>query len=155
MHKKNTIKKYSPQPVYEIYAKEADYLFLKNSQIPDSGKGLYTAIIILKNERIAIFKGENLTDEEAKKRASNKKDAYFINMIDGTIMDSANRKCFAKYANDAAGFIKTKLKNNAVISLDDKDNVCIVAIKNIKAGEEVFCSYGDAYWKNYKKHSIQ
>ena len=71
-------------------------------------------------------------------------------MLDGTIMDSKNTKCYAKYANDAEGFSKTKYKNNAKISLDENNKVCIVALRNIKIGEEVFCGYGKKYWLNFK-----
>ena len=71
-------------------------------------------------------------------------------MLDGNIMDSQNTNCFAKYANDAKGFTTSKYKNNAKITLDNDGNVCLKATKKIKAGEEIFCSYGKAYWN---KHS--
>jgi hypothetical protein len=70
-------------------------------------------------------------------------------MIDGTIMDSMYIDCFAKYANDAEAFENSEFKNNAKISLDDEHNVCIIAIKNIKSGNEIFCSYGKRYWKKH------
>jgi SET domain-containing protein len=58
--------------------------------------------------------------------------------------------CYAKYANDAEGLSSSNFKNNAKITLDDDNNVCIKASKKIKAGEEIFCSYGKRYWE---KHS--
>lgn len=134
-----------------IDAKESDYLFLKSSGIKNSGKGLFTSIPIFKNEVISLFKGEILSNKEAALRARNKKDGYFINMLDGTIMDSMHVSCFAKYANDSEGFKATKYKNNSKIALDENNKVCLVATKNIKSGEEIFCSYGKAYWKNFKK----
>lgn len=134
----------------KIDARESEYLYTNHSQIPDAGIGLFTAIDIYKDEIIAIFKGKILTDAEARRRAKDGNDRYFINLLNGSIMDSMNAKCFAKYANDANGLSKSNFKNNAVITLDDNDKVCIVAIKNIKAGEELFCSYGKKYWK---KHS--
>ena len=33
---------------------------------------------------------------------------------------------------------------------DDNDNVCIIATKKIKSGQEIFCSYGAKYWKKHK-----
>jgi hypothetical protein len=75
-------------------------------------------------------------------------DQYFINMLDGSILDSKKIKCFAKYANDAKGFSISAYTNNAKIGLDEQDNVCLIAIKKIKAGDEIFCSYGAKYWKN-------
>ncbi len=133
-----------------IEALETEYLYKKQSQIADSGNGLYTAIDIYRDEIIAVFKGEILTDIQAKKRAKEGNDKYFINLLDGSIMDSMNIKCFAKYANDANGSTISNFKNNSIIALDDNDNVCIKAIRNIKANEELFCDYGKRYWK---KHS--
>jgi uncharacterized protein len=134
----------------KIDAAESDYLYIRLSQLPDSGNGLFTAINIYKDETIAVFKGEILTDTEAKLRVKKDNDKYFINLLDGSIMDSMNVKCFAKYANDANGFANSTFKNNSKIALNDDSNVSIIATRNIKTGEELFCSYGKRYWK---KHS--
>ena len=134
----------------KIEAPESDYLYIQDSQIPNAGKGLFTAIDIYPNEIISLFKGEILTDEEAQKRVSEGKDRYFINMLDGSILDSMNVDCFAKYANDAEAFSKLTFKNNSKITLDDDDNVCIVATKKIESQHEIFCSYGVKYWKKHK-----
>ena len=134
----------------KIEAPESDYLYIQDSQITNAGKGLFTAIDIYPNEIISLFKGEILTDKEAQKRVSDGKDRYFINMLDGSILDSMNVDCFAKYANDAEAFSKLEFKNNSKITLDDDDNVCIVATKKIKSQQEIFCSYGVKYWKKHK-----
>ena len=134
----------------KIEAPESDYLHIQDSQITNAGKGLFTAIDIYPNEIISIFKGEILTDNEAQKRVSEGNDRYFINMLDGSILDSMNVDCFAKYANDAEAFSKLEFKNNSKITLDDDDNVCIVATKKIKSQQEIFCSYGVKYWKKHK-----
>ena len=131
----------------QIEAPESDYLYKSQSQIPDSGQGLFTVIDIYKDEIIAVFKGEILSDPEAKMRAEAGNDGYFINLLDGSILDSKNVECFAKYANDAEGLVPSKFKNNTRITLDPNRNVCIEALRNIKANEELFCSYGKAYWK--------
>ena len=119
------------------------------SQIQNAGNGLYTAIDIYKNEIISLFKGEIVSNKEAEKRAQQNNDNYFINLLDGTIMDSMYTDCYAKYANDTEGVSNSNFKNNAEITLDDDNNVCLKALKKIKLGEEVFCSYGKAYWKKH------
>jgi SET domain-containing protein len=134
-----------------IEVKEKDYLYIQTSQLPNAGKGLFTSIDIFKDEVIAIFKGEVLTDKEASNRAKNKADGYFINMLDGTILDSKNTPCFAKYANDSQGLKKTSYAYNAEISLNDDEKVCLIALKKIKPREEIFCSYGKKYWQKFKK----
>ena len=132
-----------------IESAESDYLYKALSQLPNSGNGLFTAINIYKDETISIFKGKILTDSQAKKTVLNGKDQYFINMLDGTIMDSMNTPCFAKYANDVNGSIDSEFKNNAKIGLDEENNVCVIAIRKIVSGEEIFCSYGKKYWKKH------
>jgi SET domain-containing protein len=148
MKNNSPLEKYYNLSPEKIGIKESDYLYVNQSQIPDSGKGLFTTLYIYKDEIISVFKGEILTEKNATSRSKNKKDGYFINMPDGTIMDSMNVKCFAKYANDAEGLKKAGFKNNSFISMDEQNRVCVVAKRNIKVGEEVFCSYGKKYWKN-------
>jgi hypothetical protein len=132
-----------------IDAKEEDYLYIQKSQIENSGNGLFTAIEVYKEEIISIFKGKTITNTEAESIVKLNEDKYFINLLDGTILDSNNVDCFAKYANDSNGFIKSKYKNNSKITLDESNNVCLIATKNIKSNEEIFCSYGKRYWKKH------
>jgi len=141
--------KSSKNSINKIDAKESDYLYVCTSQLPDSGKGLYTAINVYKDEIIALFKGAILTDIQAKQLANKGNDKYFINLLDGSILDSKKAKCFAKYANDAKGFANSNFKNNTKIAFNDYNNICIVATRNIIAGEELFCSYGKRYWKKH------
>jgi hypothetical protein len=117
------------------------------SQISHAGLGLFTAIDIYKGEIISLFKGEILTTIEANKRAANKENQYFISLLNGSIMDSKHTECFAKYANDAKGSIESAFKNNAQITLNDKDQICLIATRKINSGEEIFCSYGKRYWE--------
>ncbi len=129
---------------------ETDYLYTQWSQIAAAGMGLFTAIDIFKDEIITLFKGEILNTEQAKSIADRGEDQYFINLLNGGIMDSKHVDCFAKYANDANGFSVSKFKNNAYIGLDEVGNVCLIAKFKIKSGAEIFCAYGKKYWE---KHS--
>ncbi len=138
-----------------IDAKESDYLFIAPSQITLAGKGLFVSIPVFKDEVVAQFKGERLSPAEAARRARKQEDGYFINCLDGTILDSMHTHCFAKYANDptASGgnMKKNRFKTNTDISLDEEENICLIATRNIKAGDEIFCSYGKEYWINFHK----
>lgn len=133
-----------------IDAQESDYLYIQTSQLPNSGNGLFTAIDIYKEEIISVFKGKVLSDIEADLRAKNNTNQYFMNLHNGSILDCKNTDCFAKYANDASGFSKSDYKNNAKITLDENNNVCLIAIRKIKSGEEIFCDYGKRYWKKFR-----
>jgi hypothetical protein len=128
-----------------IEAHECDYLYVGESTIAKAGKGLFTAIDIFKDEIIAIFAGEILSQNEAERRAIANEDQYFINLLDGRILDSKYTHCFAKFANDANGTPGKIHKNNAKIALDDDDNICLIATKKILAGNEVFVDYGKRY----------
>jgi hypothetical protein len=35
--------------------------------------------------------------------------------------------------------------------IDEDGSVCLIASQKIKAGSEIFCSYGYRYWKNQKE----
>lgn len=130
---------------------EAEFLQVKESQIPNSGRGLFLLTERKQGELIALFRGEVLSYEAAEQRALKNEDGYFINMSNGTILDSMHVECFAKYANDAHGLGKTKFKINTQIQLIGKDHIaCLIAIKDIKSGEEIFTTYGKKYWKNFK-----
>lgn len=133
-----------------IEASEVDYLYVQESQILNSGNGLFTAIKIYKDEIISVFKGEVLNQSEILKREAKKEDKYFMVLLNGSVLDCMHTDCFAKYANDASGFSKSAFKNNAKITLDDNDNVCLVATSTIKEGQEIFCSYGQKYWRKHK-----
>ena len=145
------MKKSSYELPEAIDAKESEYLYLDKSSIRGAGKGLFTSIPIYKNEIISLFKGKILSNEEAARRAKKNLDGYFVSMLDGTIMDSKDVNCIAKYANDAEGLETRNAKNNSHITVDEEGNVCLVAIRNIRANEEIFCSYGKKYWKNFSK----
>lgn len=136
-----------------IDAQESDYLYKCKSHIPGSGRGLFTAIDIYKDEIIARFDGEILSDKQAAKRKHAGKDQYFINMPDGSTLDSMHSECFARFANDANGKTFSDFKNNCRIVLDVNGNVCIQATRKIEANEELFCSYGRKYWKQVEIES--
>lgn len=137
-----------------IDAPESDYLFTAISQLPNAGSGLFTAIDIYKDEIIAVFNGEILTDTMAAYKAKKGQNAYFMNLINGKILDCQSTDGFAKYANDANGFKPSNFKNKSKITLDENNNVCLIATSKIKMGEEIFCSYGKKYWKARAKPTL-
>ncbi|MDZ4667491.1 MAG: SET domain-containing protein [bacterium] len=130
----------------EIAAPESDYLYVASSLIPDSGMGLFTCINIFKDEVICLFGGEIIGEERAKERIFLNLDQYFISLPNGKYLDSFQSTCFARYANDAKGKYIGSAKNNAKIALNDQEKVCLIATKKIKAGSEIYCTYGKSYW---------
>lgn len=135
---------------HAIQAPESDYLYIDNSRIAGAGRGLFTAITIYKEEIIAVYTGETITEKEAAKRALAGADDYFMNLHDGNTLDCMNSNCFAKYANDVEG---TRLKANAFIGMNELNEVCLIANKTIQAGSEIYCNYGKKYWKK-RQHKL-
>ena len=130
---------------------EADYLYSALSGLPGAGQGLFTAIPLYKDEVIAIFHGERLSAKEAKDRAAQGLDRYFMELPDGTTLDAMGIVGFAKFANDVYGTPGSALRNNAVITLDDGGRVCLRATRRILAGQEVLCGYGKRYWARHRE----
>lgn len=122
-------------------------LIVKKSQLPKAGKGLYTTKPIEKGTKIIEYKGEIINWKEYKNRVARNEDGYLFFINNKHCIDAYPTPQYkARYANDAAGIGRVKgLKNNSVYKV--YDNKCyIVAIRNIKSGEEVFVDYTKEYW---------
>jgi uncharacterized protein len=137
--------------VNQVGIPESDYLYIRESQLPNAGKGLYTAVALFREEEITLFKGDILTQKQIDDRVLTDDDKYFIAMLNGKIMDCMHTECFAKYANDASGYTSAVFSNNAKIIINDQNEVCLMATRKINAGDEIFCGYGKRYWK---KHAL-
>lgn len=122
-------------------------LLVKTSQLPNSGKGLFTTTPIKKGSKVIEYKGEIIDWKEYEKRVKEDKDGYLFFINKKTCIDAWNTPQHkARYANDAQGLSRTKgLKNNCVYEIED--NKCyIVSTRDIKAGEEIFVDYTKEYW---------
>lgn len=138
------------------------HLFVKRSDIPNAGKGLFTKIYIPKGSRIVEYKGKITTWKKVLQSKNFNGYVFYLNR--NHVIDAKYYlKAFCRYTNDAKGLFKIKgLVNNSKYV---KDNGCVFiqAIKNIPAGAEILVSYEKEYWKaikynsrlalNQKKHS--
>jgi uncharacterized protein len=127
-------------------------LKVKKSTLPGAGKGLFTLKDIKKGQIVCEYEGEKITWDEAIKRNDKNKGGYVYYISDKVCIDAWNaKKTFGRYANDAAGLNRVKgLRNNSVY-YEVKNRVYIKATRNIKAGSEIFVSYGRSYWNIMKK----
>jgi SET domain-containing protein len=125
-------------------------LYVKKSKLPKAGKGLYTDAAIAKDEIVCEYEGEKVTWKECLRRneAMEGKGAYFFHINDRNCVDAQHTLwALGRYANDAAGPSKvTGLRNNAKYEVI-KGKPYIKATRNIKAGDEIFVSYGKEYWE--------
>jgi hypothetical protein len=122
------------------------HLFIKSSQIPNAGKGLFTKKPIAKGTRIVEYKGIVSTWKEVDDEDGTNGYIYYINR-NHVINAKPLSKTFGRYANDAGGLKKIKeLKNNARYVIDGL-RVYIEATKDIAAGGEILVRYGKEYWE--------
>ena len=122
-------------------------LIVKTSQLPKSGKGLFTTSPITKGTKIIEYKGEIIDWKEYEKRVELNKDGYLFFINKKHCIDAYNTTQHkARFANDAAGLGRVKsLRNNSVYEIEGK-KCFIIATRNIKAGEEIFVNYSKSYW---------
>lgn len=122
-------------------------LIVKTSQLPNSGKGLFTTTSIKKGTKIIEYLGEIIDWKEYERRVERDEDGYLFFINKKTCIDAFNTPQHkARFANDAAGLGRVKgLINNCVYEIEG--NQCfIVAKKDINAGDEIFVSYTKEYW---------
>ena len=122
-------------------------LIVKESQIPNAGKGLYTTRAIKSGSKVIEYKGEIIDWKEYTRRVERNEDGYLFFIDRKRCIDAYPTPQYkARYANDARGLTRAKgLSNNC--EYDIFDGRCfIVAIKDIAAGEEIFVDYTKDYW---------
>jgi SET domain-containing protein len=122
-------------------------LIVKTSQLPNSGKGLFTTTPIKKGENVIEYKGEIIDWKEYEKRVDLDQDGYLFFINKKNCIDAfSTPEHKARFANDAAGLGRVKgLKNNSVYRIE-KNKCFISSTRNILAGEEIFVSYSKEYW---------
>lgn len=122
-------------------------LKVKTSQLPNSGKGLYTTTPIQKGTKIIEYLGEIIDWKEYEKRVERDEDGYLFFINKKKCIDAFHTpEHIARFANDAEGLGRVKgLRNNCVYEVEN-GRCFIVATKNIAAGEEIFVSYTKEYW---------
>ena len=127
-------------------------LLIKNSTIPNAGKGLYTNKAITHESKIIEYRGEIVDYKEYRRRARREEDHYLFYLRRDLCIDALHTPQYkARYANDAAGINRVKgIKNNSEYWIFG-DKCYIVAIRDIKAGEEILVNYTKPYWDCMRK----
>jgi uncharacterized protein len=119
-------------------------LVVKDSTIPNSGKGLFTKKFIPKGTRIVEYKGKATTWKEVKNDSDN---GYIYTINNNHVIDAKTyTKALARYANDARGLVRVKGITNNCTYANDGLKAYIESVKDIPAGTEIFVDYGKEYW---------
>jgi hypothetical protein len=118
-------------------------LEIKESALPDAGRGLFTMVDIARDTRITEYRGRIRTMFNAEKDDLR----YAFIVKPGYAIDAIYYlKGIAQYANDATGTRQLKgVKNNCRYERDGL-RVYIRSVLPIKAGDELLVFYGEEYW---------
>jgi SET domain-containing protein len=147
-------------PKEKYYHNSNFNLYLKESQIPNSGLGVYTKDIIPANTRIDEYLGDIM---------ENWGGSYVLCVNDFHCIDAFNfPRCYMAMINDASHVTKKIVKKrkkkidltpdayydaNGVMLTNncefvfEKNRGFIHSLREIKPDEELFISYGKDYWK--------
>jgi hypothetical protein len=126
------------------------YLRVKKSLLPEAGKGLFTRIDIARGTRIVEYKG--ILKPWAKVKHLDGYNGYLMRVNRNVAIDALPAvSTFGRYANDAQGFGRIRGLSNNSEYVTDGLSCYIEAKRKIKAGEEIFVSYGKEYWGLMRK----
>ena len=125
------------------------HLFVKESNIPGAGKGLFTTVDIPKGTRIVEYKGKITTWKEVDHHQGKNGYIYYVKR-DHVIDAFTYEKALARYANDAKGLNKVKELNNNAEYVEDGLKVYIESRRDIPAGGEILVDYGKEYWETIR-----
>jgi len=122
---------------------------VKQSGIPGSGMGLFAEENIKQGDPIVLITGPRYNEEEALQLETN---GYLLDAADGSD-EAIDVEGPARYANDAFGITRiANTANNSAFILHDDGKMWLQATRNIKAGQEIFVSYGRTYWARMRRH---
>lgn len=125
-------------------------LFVRKSNLPQAGKGLFTKIDISKSTRILEYKGKKRKWKEVKHLDGY--NGYLMYITRNAVIDALHyKKTLGRYANDARGFNRIpKLRNNCEY-VSEGDRCYLEAKRSIKKGEELLVGYGKEFWQLQRK----
>lgn len=124
-----------------------DHLVVKESNLPGTGKGLFTEIDIPKGTRITEYKGKAMTWKQAQ-ALPDEHNGYVFWFSNSHVIDAWNtEEGVAHFANDAKGIVRLPgVANNAEYETE-KGRCYLVATRDIAAGSEILVGYGGEYWR--------
>lgn len=126
------------------------HLYVDNSTIPHTGKGLFTSKRIEKGELVVEYTGEITTWDAVRHDASN---AYIYFVTEDYVINAKDTPdAIARYANDARGLTRVKGISNNARFVNIGGRIFIKAKKQIAARCEILVDYGNDYWETVRKN---
>jgi hypothetical protein len=128
-------------------------LEVKNSNIPNAGKGLFAAREFKKDSVIGVYAGEVLTlAQHSARHGANKHDhgPYSI-QVGNRVVDAACRRGLMSLANGSKSIARANAR--FVDNIRPSGGINVKATKRIRVGQEIIVYYGADYFKSAKYHT--
>lgn len=137
-----------------IHTRHKLNLQIKDSNITHAGKGLFAygpknEIIFHKGDRICKYSGEVIDKDELEKRYGDYTAPYGVELHKGLYEDGSIERGIGSLSNHS----HRKSKVNARLSINKNNNAQLIAVKNIKGGDEILINYGREYKFDEDIHS--
>ena len=136
------------QTYCHVHRKSILKLQIKKSNIVNGGKGLFAIgkdIVFKPGQRICLYNGELINVEELLRRYGDDTAPYGIQLHnkngEAVYEDGAIERGVGTLANHS----KNKSKINARLSISKENRAQLIAIKNIRFGQEILVDYGPDY----------
>jgi uncharacterized protein len=128
---------------------------IKPSLVPNAGKGLFATRDFKKGEIIGNYTGDIVRVDQVSNDANLPRSAYILELTETLGIDAARTNTAeGRMVNDAR---KSGFKNNVRFSANQRNKTAkLIALRNIKKGEEFLVSYGRNYWpQQLKPNEVQ
>ena len=124
------------EPVPSFYHTSPYTLDIRKSMIANAGLGVFTGKDIPADVCIDVYTGDLLSIATS---------LYYFQINEGVGIDAGSYpRCYMAMLNDGFG------KNNCEFRVDDEmRHVSVWSIRDVEAGEELFVSYGEDFWKGF------
>ncbi len=123
------------------HLKMYNHLEIKKSTIPNAGLGLFATSNLKADTFICEYKGEIQYEIMS--------GPYVLELGKGKYLNGNSSINVGSYSNECHRNDKINCYcqgNNARLILNIDDRVYLRLTRNVKAGEEIFTSYGNSYW---------
>ena len=134
-------------------------LEIKPSRVKGAGLGLFTKVDLCARTFVDVYSGIKVSQDEYEEKFLRNRYALDDERNDQVIIADATDSCYARYANDVeiqglpcnASFedFKFEVEKKKHAHMPDwfaNETMCLVTTAFIRAGEEIYVSYGRRYW---------
>ena len=117
------------------------------STIPNAGLGLFADCDITEGERVrgATYGGRIMNFNDAKKIPIGEKDYVMALHLNVHVDAKEHYGYMARYINDT--YKTDKSRNCKFLKMRIENRASVIAMRDIKRGEELFAEYGSGYWR--------